>query len=91
MTVFNAGPRAQTSDFRAGDIGYVPRSQGHYIQNTGTTDLQLVAVFKTAEYAEVSLSDWLTHTPPELVAQHLNIDPMVLQRFPNDTPGNVPA
>ena len=91
MTVFNAGPRAVTADFQAGDIGYVKRSNGHYVQNTGDTDLTFLAVFRTAEYQEVGLSDWLTHTPPALVAQHLNIDPAVLARFPRDRPGIVPA
>jgi oxalate decarboxylase len=91
MTVFNAAPTAQTQDFRAGDIGVVKRNNGHFIQNTGTTDLVFVALFKTAEYEEVSLSDWLTHTPPELVAQHLNIDPSVLKQFPQDAPGIIPA
>jgi oxalate decarboxylase len=90
MTVFDAGPRAKTADFKPGDIGYVKRGQGHYIQNTGTTELRLVAVFKVPEYEEVSLSDWLTHTPPDLVSQHLNIDPTVLARFPSDRPGVIP-
>jgi oxalate decarboxylase len=91
MGVFNAGPNVQTMDFRAGDIGYVPRNQGHYLQNTGTTDLRVLAVFRAPEYQEVSLSDWLGHTPRDLVAQHLNIDPSVLGRFIQDAPGIVPA
>ncbi len=91
MTVFDAGPRAQTADFRAGDLGLVKRSMGHYVVNTGTTDLQFLAVFNTAQYAEVSLSDWLAHTPPELVAQHLNIDPAILARFGKVDPGILPA
>jgi oxalate decarboxylase len=91
MTVFNAGPEAQTMDFRAGDIGVVKRNYGHYIQNTGTTDLVVVAVFKTDQYAEISLSDWLTHTPPEMVAQTLNIDPALLRRFPSDSPAFLPV
>ena len=82
MTVFDAGPRAQTADFHAGDIGYVPRGHGHYVKNTGTDDLQLLTVFKAPEYQEVDLSTWLTHVPPELVAQHLNIDASVLRNFP---------
>lgn len=90
MTVFNAGPRAQTADFKAGDIGYVKKSQGHFIQNTGTEDLQFLAVFKVPDYQEVSLSDWLTHTPPALVAQHLNIDRSVIRNFPAGRPGVVP-
>jgi len=91
MTVFNTGPQAATMDFRAGDIGVVKRNYGHYIQNTGTTEAQILAVFKTAEYEEISLSDWLTHTPPELVAQHLNIDASVVRQFPNNAPGFLPV
>ena len=91
MTVFNAGPRAQTVDFRAGNVGYVKRAQGHAIENTGTTDLVLIAVFKTSGYAEFSLSDWLTHTPPALVAQHLNIDPSALAQLVKGSRGIVPG
>ncbi|HYZ48391.1 MAG TPA: cupin domain-containing protein [Sphingomonas sp.] len=91
MTVFDTGPKAQTQDFRPGDIGLVKRNMGHFIQNTGNSDIVVVALFKTSEYAEVSLSDWLTHTPPELVAEHLNIDPSVLANFPNNAPGFLPA
>ncbi|MFS2324251.1 hypothetical protein U2P60_02250 [Brucella sp. H1_1004] len=31
MTGSVAGPRVQTADFRAGDVGYVKRSQRHVI------------------------------------------------------------
>jgi hypothetical protein len=44
-----------------------------------------------SEYQEVSLSDWLTHTPPELVAQHLNIHASVVRRFPNNAPEFLPV
>ena len=91
MTVFNAGPRVQTMDFHAGDVGLVKRNNGHFIQNTGTTDLQVLAVFKAPTYEEVSLSNWLTRTPPELVAQHLNIDPSILKQFPKNGPGFLPV
>jgi oxalate decarboxylase len=61
------------------------------IQNVGKTDLKFLAVFKTAEYQEISLSDWLTHTPPALVAQHFNIDVADIAKFPKDAPGIVPG
>ena len=91
MTVFNTGPKAQTADFRAGDIGYIKKSLGHYIQNTGSTELQFLEIFKANRYEEVSLSQWLTRTPPLLVAQHLNIDPSVIGRFPKNAPDIVPV
>ena len=30
MSVFNTGPHANTTDFRAGDVGLVRRNCGHY-------------------------------------------------------------
>lgn len=81
MTVFNTGPRAQTADFRPGDLGYVKKSLGHYVQNTGTDDLVFLEIFKADRFQEVSLAQWLACTPPELVAQHTNMDPALIRQF----------
>jgi oxalate decarboxylase len=91
MTVFDTGPKALTNDFRAGDIGYVKKSLGHYVQNIGNTDLVFLEIFKADHYAEVSLSDWLAHTPPRMVIEHLNITPEVLAMFPKTRPDVVPV
>ena len=61
-----------------------------YVENTGNTDLVFLALFKSDHYAEVSLSDWLTHTPPQLVMQHLNISAETLAKFPRSRPGLMP-
>jgi oxalate decarboxylase len=90
MTVFNTGPNARTTDFAAGDIGYVKRNFGHYVENVGDTDLQFIGVFRASRYEEVSLTNWLTHTPPALVAQHLNIDEATIAKWPNNAPGLMP-
>jgi oxalate decarboxylase len=91
MTVFNTGPNAMTMDFTAGDIGYVKRNFGHYVENTGDTDLQFIGVFRAPRYEEVSLSNWLAHTPAALVAQHLNVDPATIAKWPRNSPGVMPA
>jgi oxalate decarboxylase len=91
MTVFDAGPRAQTADFRPGDVGYVKKNLGHYVQNMGDTDLVFLELFKSDRYAEVSLSEWLTHVPPKLVMQHLNISAETLAKFPNNRPDVMPV
>jgi oxalate decarboxylase len=90
MTVFNTGPKAVTMDFNPGDVGYVKRSNGHYIKNVGDTDLQFLEVLRSAYFADVSLSDWLTHTPPALVAQHLNVNEETIAKFPNNKPEIMP-
>jgi oxalate decarboxylase len=87
MGVFAASGQARTFDFMAGDVGYVPFATGHYIENTGTTTLRFLEVFKSSYYADVSLNQWLALTPPELVQAHLKLDPQALaalhkQKFP---------
>lgn len=90
LTVFETGPNAVTQNFNAGDVGYVKRQQGHYLRNTGLTDLVYLEVFKSSYFADVSLSDWLTHTPRAMVAQTLNVDPDVIGRFPDSKPVILP-
>ena len=90
MTVFNTGPSAVTNNFNAGDIGYVKANYGHYVKNVGDTDLVFLAIFKTDTYQDFSLSDWLTHTPPALVAAHFNLSLQDVAKFPNDAPVVMP-
>jgi oxalate decarboxylase len=91
MTVFNTGPNAVTNNFNSGDIGYVPANLGHYVKNVGDTDLVFLEIFKTDTYQDISLSDWLTHTPPAMVAAHFNLSPQDIAKFPNNSPVVVPV
>jgi len=84
MTVVSTGNRARTMDFQAGDVGYVEKTLLHYIENTGDTDLIFLEMFKSSFYQDLSLSEWLAHTPPELVMAHLNIDRAALDAIPRD-------
>jgi oxalate decarboxylase len=84
MTVVSTGNRARTMDFQAGDVGYVEKTLLHYIENTGDTDLIFLEMFKSSFYQDLSLSEWLAHTPPELVMAHLNIDRATLDAVPRD-------
>jgi oxalate decarboxylase len=90
MTIFNTGPNAVTMNFNPGDIGYVKKNLGHYIKNTGNTDLQVLEVFRAPQFQDVSLSDWITHTPPSMVAQHLNVSEATIAKFPKNRPEIMP-
>ena len=91
MTVFNTGPHAMTADFNPGDIGYVKKSLGHYIENTGRDQLVFLEIFKTDRYKNVALADWLAHTPPAMVEQTLNINRSVLGHLTQTAPNVVPV
>jgi oxalate decarboxylase len=84
MTVVATGNRARTLDFEAGDVGYVQQTLLHYIENTGDTDLVFLEMFKSSHYQDLSLSEWLAHTPPDLVMAHLRIDKATFNAIPKE-------
>ena len=92
MTVFASGGKARTFDYRAGDVGYVPFAMGHYIENTGSTTVRYLEMFKSARFQDMSLKQWMAVTPHELVQQHLHIDRGLLDSLPQQKtvvmPGN---
>ena len=91
MTVFNTGPAAVTMDFHAGDIGYVKKSLGHYVQNTGSTDIIMVETFKDKQFQEVSLAQWLACSPRQMVAETLNMDPRLIEQISKSRTDVVPS
>jgi oxalate decarboxylase len=82
MTIFMPPNRARTMDFNANDVGFVPRVAGHYIENTGDTDLVFLEMFKADRYVDISMNNWLRRLPPELVTSHLNIDEATIKKIP---------
>ena len=84
MTVVATGNKARTMDFQEGDVGYVQKTLLHYIENTGDTDLVFIEIFKSEHYQDFSFSEWLAHTPPELVMAHLHIDKATYDAIPKN-------
>jgi|SRR5580692_1192943 oxalate decarboxylase len=84
MTVLGSGWRARTMDFGAGDVGYVQKTLPHYIENTGDENLRFLEIFKAPRFMDLSVSEWLTHTPKELVMAHLNIDEKTYEALPKE-------
>lgn len=84
MTVYmpGGGGRARTMNFNPNDVGFVPLMAGHYIENTGDTDLIFLEIFKAPEFQDFSLNNWIRRLPPELVAAHLNLTNAEIQKIP---------
>jgi oxalate decarboxylase len=91
MGVFAAQGQARTFDFQENDVGYVPFAMGHYIENTGTTTLRFLEMFKSDYYADISLDQWLALTPPELVTAHLRTDTQFISSLRKEKVPVVPA
>ena len=79
MTVFASDGTARTFDYQAGDVGYVPFPMGHYIENVGDEPVRFLEMFRSDQFADVSLNQWMALTPPELVQHHLNLDAQTMR------------
>ena len=63
------------------------RATGHYIENTGTTPLRFLEIFKSSYCADLSPDTWLALTPPELLQAHVKLDRQVVDALRmNKTP-----
>src|SRR6202051_1282367 len=82
MTVFFPVDNARTMDFHPNDVGYVPSNAPHYVENTGDTDLVVLELFASDEFADVSLHQSLRRVPSEMLKAHLNIDKQMAAKIP---------
>ncbi|QGQ97278.1 cupin domain-containing protein [Paenibacillus psychroresistens] len=73
MTVFAGNGIARTFNYRAGDVGYVPFANGHYIQNTGSETLWFLEMFKSDRFVDISLNQWMALSPRQLVQDNLHV------------------
>ncbi|GJJ10004.1 hypothetical protein Clacol_004230 [Clathrus columnatus] len=81
VTIFAGTGNSRTFNYQAGDIGYVPPSSGHYVENIGNETLHFLEIFRTDKFEDVSLNQWLALTPPEIVKANLNIDDATFALF----------
>ena len=63
MGVFGSHGRVRSEEFGAGDVGYVPQGYGHYIENSGAQDLELLIVLNDGRYELISLTAWMAANP----------------------------
>ena len=71
MTVFASSNSARTLDYQAGDVGIVPKSIGHYVENIDDEKVVMLEMFKAPRFEDFSLEQWLAATPKRNVAEHL--------------------
>lgn len=86
VTIFASGDNSRTFNYQAGDVGYVPASFGHYVQNIGNTTLKFLEIFKTDRFEDISLNQWLALTPPDMVKAHLGFDDETIDALQKQKP-----
>jgi oxalate decarboxylase len=85
VTTINPQGQSQIVDFNAGDVWYFPRGFGHSIQGIGSEDCLFVLVFDNgyfSEFGTFSITDWVGHTPPEVLGKYFGVPASTFANFP---------
>ena len=59
---------------------------GHYIENTGDEPLRVPRDVPQPRFADISLSQWMANTPPQVAADTLNLSRATVEGLPHTKP-----
>lgn len=85
ITLTGPDGKTEVADVNEGGIWYFPKGWGHSIQNVGTKPTKFVLVLNNGNFTEqstFSVTDWISHTPLELLTKGLQISESTANKFP---------
>ncbi len=82
LTIFDAPEASRTFDFTAGDVGFVPVSDAHYVEAVSDEPVVYLEVLQQSVYSDISVAQWLGLTPPQVVKDHLQLPDEVVNNLP---------
>src|ERR1700724_4077178 len=85
-TVISPNGGAEQTDFGPGDVWFFPKGHGHALQGLGPGEAHFILGFDDGNFSEFgtfSITDWVGHTPPNVLSQNLGLPESVFATFPN--------
>jgi oxalate decarboxylase len=89
VTVFTPDGAMFIDDVAEGDLWLFPAGAPHSIQALGEDGCEFLLVFNQGNFSEEStllLSDWLKHTPPEILQQNFGLTAEAIENLPKGEP-----
>ncbi|WP_175517121.1 cupin domain-containing protein [Planctomicrobium piriforme] len=84
-TVVSPDGTAETNDFQPGDVWLFPRGHGHMLECLGKEPCHFILIFDNgyfSEFGTFSISDWIGHVSPELLAKNFGVPASTFESFP---------
>ncbi len=102
VTVLNPDGTIFIDDVSKGDLWFFPAGYPHSIQGLGPDGCEFLLVFDEGNFSEDGtflVSEWLAHTPDEVIAKNTGLDAAAIAKlpkrelyiFPSDLPGTLAA
>jgi oxalate decarboxylase len=86
-TVIDPQGNSETNDFEPGDIWYFPRGHGHMLECLGNAPCHFILIFDNgyfSEFGTFSITDWIGHSSPSLLAKNFGLPESAFEGFPKD-------
>src|SRR6202051_192581 len=97
VTVMQPDGTMFIGDVGEGDLWIFPAGHPHSIQGLGPDGTEFLLVFNQGDFSEdgtMLVSEWVAHTPPEVLAKNTGLDKSVFAQTPGAPlyifPGNLP-
>src|SRR3982074_3790027 len=87
ITILDELGRPQVADVKTGDLWYFPPGLPHSLQGLGSTGAEFLLAFdngKASEFNTLLLTDWMAHTPPEVLAKNFGVPAEAFKNIPLD-------
>jgi oxalate decarboxylase len=85
VTAIDQDGRTFQDDILEGDLWYFPAGIPHSIQGLSPDGCEFLLVFDDGNFSEDNtflLTDWLAHTPPDILAKNFNVDQKAFAHIP---------
>src|SRR6202046_4469943 len=85
VTVMNPDGTLFIDDVSEGDLWIFPAGHPHSIQGLGPDGTEFLLVFNQGAFSEdgtMLLSEWIAHTPPEVLAKNTGLDASIFAKAP---------
>ena len=91
VTILDQDGRPQVADVKEGDLWYFPAGLPHSLQGLESDGCEFVIAFdngNSSEFNTLLVTDWIAHTPPDVLAKNFGVPAEAFKIFPCTTDGS---
>jgi len=87
--IFGSHGRTRTEELGPGQVAFIPQGYGHYVEQIGTEPTQMLILFNSGVYQEISLAAWLGANPAYMLEDNFGLPADIVERMPRASRGIV--
>ena len=87
VTIFGSHGRVKTEEFGPSTVAFIKQGYGHFIEQVGDEPTQILILFNSGLYQEISLTNWLGGNPNSLLTTNFGMSRDMLDQLPKKEVG----